>query len=316
MSEADNSVATENEVLKEDSEKGSMISELLTSKNMIGVLYAALTGLGVLLFLTFMEFLTLGHINRALYEHNAASHVRESSFKITKGSTAKCENGLCETFSNGQLIYWDEAGSFVVRGNRIDVEKQKDLTPERMAFYKAIGAESELNIAAGVSAKPRNPNSPYEVAGPVGVVDVKFPPVEHAVVYNGGQGLPVLHVFSDLNCGFCKKLSYEITGLSDFEVREYFVGLFDGSIEKGAEVMCSENRVAAAMNTYAGNEHTGHIPDGCIESYAQIIEENTAIFRQNGQNGTPAIFNDGGVKIGRGYAPADAIRQYYQSASL
>jgi len=222
---------------------------------------------------------------------------------------------LCEVLAEDTLLYMDETGRYGIAGNLLDFETRTDLTAQReqelRRFAAFVGGEDPApaaapSPAAGAAAAPAPQGQPQQSS----FVEVTLP-VENAVVYNGGQGLPVLHVFSDLNCSFCHRLHQETPGLAQYEIREYFLEwLGPSSRQKALLVLCADDREAAANEMYAdgGAAITRSLAE-CEADFGDIIDANTAFARSFGLQGTPAMYFEDGRQIGRGYAPAAQIQQ-------
>ena len=247
--------------------------------------------------------------------------LREIASTILNGahvSHVQCGVGpnLCEVLAGDTLLYMDPTGRFGIAGNLLDFETRTDLTAQReqeLVRFAAIAAgrdPAEVARPAPSAAPSAAPSNPTAQAPSVQSRNVEVTlPLENAVVYNGGQGLPVLNVFSDLNCSFCNRLHQEIDALGQYEVREYFIEwLGPSSREKALLVLCAEDRVEAATEMYrsGGAAITRSLAE-CEAEFGSVIAANTEFARGFGLQGTPAMFFEDGRAIGRGYAPAGQI---------
>ena len=172
-------------------------------------------------------------------------HVRDKLAEVIPGAPInhiKCDvgPGLCEVMAGETLIYVSPDGRYGVTGNILDFEAREDLTEGRRAElvkFAALGAGEVVRevVPTNAAAPSAPPTQPAPEAA--SVVNVSLP-IQNAAVHRGGQDLPVLHVFSDLNCGYCAKLNSELGQMTGYEVREYFVSwLSPQSRERAAMVL-------------------------------------------------------------------------------
>lgn len=220
--------------------------------------------------------------------------------------------GVCEVVVNGEIFYADRSGRYGFTGSMVDFVEQKDLTRERRAqvqqFATLLGGGAPQAAAAPQAPSPSTavrPAQPQQPSMPASV-DVTLP-VENAVVYNGGQGLPVINIFADLACGYCQRLHAELDGLEGYEVREYFVDWLGSGRDRARLVLCADDRAEAATSMYANGSTSITRPyEECAE-YDQVINANTAFARSFGMRGTPTIVMGDGRRFPGGYAPAEEI---------
>ena len=220
------------------------------------------------------------------------------------------EPGVCEVVANDQVLYVDQSGRYAFAGSLLDLKTQTDLTRQRREDLQAF--TSLLTDPAGASpqvrperqapsAAPVRPSQPT----PSQVVNVDLP-IENAVVRNGGQGLPVIHVFSDLNCGFCQRLHSELAQLEGYEVREYFIQFLGATSGQKAEiVLCAEDRLDAADQFYTPGSTGASVTtaaDCTPEQARQLVMENTRFAESFGLQGTPAMILEMACGPGRLHA--------------
>lgn len=134
------------------------------------------------------------------------------------------------------------------------------------------------------------------------------------VVYPGkGEQKAVVSVFTDVDCGYCRKLHREIPRLNELGITVRYLaypraGVFSdqkrtkytGSYKKLKSVWCDKDREAAMTKAKA----TGFIKDN-LDCKAPI-EAHLALGAQFGVRGTPAIILESGELL-PGYLPADEL---------
>jgi thiol:disulfide interchange protein DsbC len=123
-----------------------------------------------------------------------------------------------------------------------------------------------------------------------------------AIIFGAAGAKHTVTVFTDTDCGYCRKLHSEMAELNRLGIRVRYVAFPRGG--PGTEawstkeaVWCAKDRRAALTRAKLG-DNVGKASCGAtpVSSQYQLGEE-------MGVDGTPAIFTDAGQKIG-GYMPA------------
>ena len=113
--------------------------------------------------------------------------------------------GLWEAVVDGQIVYADDSGQFVVIGNLLDLKTGKNLTAERQFAML---------------------------------------PLDIALKQVRGNGKNVLVTFEDPNCGYCKKLAKEIQKLNNVTVYTFiYPVLGEDSFEKSRSIWCASDKM-------------------------------------------------------------------------
>lgn len=128
-----------------------------------------------------------------------------------------------------------------------------------------------------------------------------------------GQEKAVIKVFTDVDCGYCRKLHREIPKMNDLGITVQYLaypraGVYKdrartqltGSYKKIKSVWCDDDREAAMTKAKA----TGFIKEN-LKCEAPI-EAHLALGEQFGVRGTPAIVMSNGEML-PGYMPADEL---------
>jgi thiol:disulfide interchange protein DsbC len=121
--------------------------------------------------------------------------------------------GLYEIVIDGQLLYTDAQGDYLFEGSVIETKSRRDLSEERRRILFAI--------------------------------DFDKLPLELAVKKVKGNGKRKMAIFTDPNCGFCKKLEKELSGISDVTLYFFMYPIFPGSDEIVRNVLCAKNPIKA-----------------------------------------------------------------------
>ncbi len=119
-----------------------------------------------------------------------------------------------------------------------------------------------------------------------------------------GETKATITVFTDIDCGYCRKLHKEVPKLNAMGVRVDYLGfpragVGSNSYNKLVSAWCSVDPLKAMTNAKNGVV----IPAKQCEN---PISKHLALGQQVGVNGTPAIVLDNG-KLLPGYVPAEAL---------
>ena len=108
-------------------------------------------------------------------------------------------------------------------------------------------------------------------------------------------------VFTDINCGYCRKLHNEVAQLNKLGISVKYLafprgGLNSTTYQDMVSIWCAEDRVQAMNNAKRGGKV---VPESCTNTVAQQYE----LGRRLGVTGTPAIVFENG-QMQPGYVPA------------
>ncbi len=133
------------------------------------------------------------------------------------------------------------------------------------------------------------------------------------VFQSKGEQKAVISVFTDVDCGYCRKLHREVPKLNELGITVRYLAYpragvysdnsrtkYTGSYKKLKSVWCDDDRAAAMSKAKA----TGFIKEnlGCEAP----IEAHLALGEQFGVRGTPALVFETGELV-PGYMPADQL---------
>ncbi len=179
---------------------------------------------------------------------------------------------------SGELVYTDEAVSFLIDGNVIDTATRRNITQAR------------LNELSGI--------------------DFATLPLDQAVKHVRGKGERVIATFEDPNCGFCKRLAAELQTMDNVTVYTFLYPILSAdSADKSQRIWCSKDRGKAWMDWIAD----GKAPSAEASCDVKAIEQNVALGQQLRINGTPTIFLADGSRIG-GFVPAERLDEAIDAA--
>lgn len=133
-------------------------------------------------------------------------------------------------------------------------------------------------------------------------------PVAEAVVFPAAGSKPkaVVWVFTDIDCGYCRKLHKEVPAMNRLGIEVRYLafpraGANSASAGKLASVWCDADRQQAMTRAKAG-ETLPAAPRVCKHPVAAQFELGELL----GVRGTPAVFGPDGMQLG-GFLTADAL---------
>ena len=183
--------------------------------------------------------------------------------------------GFREVIAGGQLLYVSDDGRYLMQGAVLDLQQQQDLIQTSPAL---AGHRSRLIATIPHSEKIvfAPPNAKYTVS-----------------------------VFTDIECGYCRKLHGEIAELNRLGIAvEYLafprMGLGSQDHKDMISVWCAPDRKRALTDAKAGKP----VPSrDCKNPVTMEFDVGQRI----GVSGTPAIYTAEGVQLG-GYLPPATMR--------
>ena len=180
--------------------------------------------------------------------------------------------GLYEVVVGSNIVYMSADGRYMFQGELVDIQKRVSLTEPRRRQVTRTVIESVSE--------------------------------DKMIVFKPDEVKHVVTVFTDIDCGYCRKLHKEMTQyLSEgIEVRYMMfprAGVGSESYKKAVAVWCAEDRNGALTDAKNGKAVEMKSCDNPIEQHMDVV-------RQLGARGTPFIvLEDGGTQPG--YVPAKQL---------
>jgi thiol:disulfide interchange protein DsbC len=185
----------------------------------------------------------------------------------------RSQAGLFEVLVRGELYYVDPAVTFVIMGRMFDARTREDLTQKRL--------DTALKV------------------------DFKALPFDRAIKTVRGNGSRVLVTFEDPNCPYCKRLWQSMGQLNNVTIYTFLYPILSpDSQEKSKAIWCTKDR-AVTWDEYMVQ---GKAPPAAAADCKTPLEQNLALGRDFGINGTPTIIFADGTR-GAGAMSVDAIEQ-------
>jgi len=180
--------------------------------------------------------------------------------------------GLFEVVVGADVIYVSGDGKYMVDGHLIDLASQKDLTEPRRAMIRkqAVDQVSE----------------------------------DQMVIFSPDEYTHTITVFTDIDCGYCRKLHYQIAdyGAEGIRVRYLFfprAGVDSDSFKKSVSVWCADDRRQAMTDAKAGKSLE-------TKSCENPVRDHLELGKRLGISGTPAMVLESGDLV-PGYVPAKRL---------
>ena len=181
--------------------------------------------------------------------------------------------GYRQVIVGSQMIYVSDDGRYLLQGTLYDTEAKRDLTGARLAVdhKKKVDAVPKSKRVVFAPDKPK-----YKVT-----------------------------VFTDLDCGYCRKLHSQIAEYNKLGIEVDYLffprtGLNTPSYDKAVSVWCAKDRNAAFTAAKAGKNPA---PAKCDNPVAEEYK----LGAQVGVDGTPTVFAPDGTKIGGYLSPKEMI---------
>ncbi|MDD5462232.1 MAG: DsbC family protein [Methylococcales bacterium] len=180
--------------------------------------------------------------------------------------------GLYETVVGANIFYVSEDGKYLLQGRLVDVAARKDLTEEKLSGIRKQAIEK------------------------VGK--------ENMIIFKPKIAKYTVTVFTDIDCGYCRKLHSEIDQyLAEGITVQYLffprAGKDSDSYKKAVSVWCAEDRNAALTAAKKDQKVPSKTCDNPVDEHMQLGEDFDV-------KGTPMIVTEKG-NIYPGYLPAKQL---------
>ncbi|MEA9604823.1 DsbC family protein [Polynucleobacter sp. JS-JIR-II-c23] len=170
-------------------------------------------------------------------------------------------SGLYEVLVGNDIFYTDNSGKYLIQGEIIELASGKNITEQRQADLNRI-KWSDLTPA-------------------------------HAIKNVRGNGSRQLAVFSDPNCGYCKRLEKSLQQLDNVTIYTYLIPILSpDSAQKSKQIWCSSDPYKAYIDWMVN----GITPSGKGEC-STPLDKNMAFAKTYGITGTPTLFFTDGSRF-------------------
>ncbi len=183
--------------------------------------------------------------------------------------------GLYEVIVGGQVLYLSQDGRFAVQGDILELSSRTNLTENRRGALRsqAIAAVGESNM-------------------------VVFAPE--------GQARHTVTIFTDIDCGYCRKLHSQIADYNKEGIKIRYLmfpreGIGSESFNKAVAVWCADNRQDALTKAKRGENVERKTCDNPVKAQYELGQK-------LGVRGTPSLILESGDMI-PGYVPPTQLTQ-------
>jgi len=181
--------------------------------------------------------------------------------------------GVYEVAIGPRLVYITGDGRYLIQGSISDLDKREDLTEPRRDAIR-LGTINKMSEDRMVVFGPKN--------------------AAHTVT-----------VFTDIDCGFCRRLHADIGkyNANGIRIRYLFMprsGVGGESYRKAVAVWCAKDQQQAMTDAKSGKD----VP---LQECDNPVEEHMALADLIGISGTPALILPDGTLL-PGYVPADRLK--------
>ena len=170
-------------------------------------------------------------------------------------------SGLYEVLVGNEIFYTDTSGKYLIQGEIIELASGKNLTELRQADLNRIKWADLSQVNAIKTVR--------------------------------GNGSRQLAVFSDPNCGYCKRLEKSLQQLDNVTVYTYLIPILSpDSAQKSKQIWCSSD----PYKTYIDWMINGISPSGKSDCTTPL-DKNMAFAKTYGITGTPTLFFTDGSRF-------------------
>lgn len=189
--------------------------------------------------------------------------------------------GLYEAVINGEVIYFSEDARYVFQGDVVSLETRQNVTETKRVSLRKV-ALSGLNE-------------------------------KDLIIYEPKKTLHTLTVFTDIDCGYCRKLHQQMKDYNDMGIRIRYMafpraGIDSDAYNKAADVWCAKDRQQAMTDAKAGKDVNAKSCENPVKAHYEMG-------RRLGVTGTPALFLETGEML-PGYVPPTRLKQILDERAL
>ena len=180
--------------------------------------------------------------------------------------------GVSEVLIGPRLFYITNDGKYLLQGSLIEIATRKDISEERRNGIRQ-SAIDELGE-------------------------------ENMIVFPAKDSRHTISVFTDIDCGYCRKLHNEVKKYNKLGIRVRYMaypraGIGSAAFQKAEAVWCSKDRAKAMTQAKGGAAVKA-------EKCKNPVAEHYGLGNLIGISGTPAIVLEDGTVV-PGYIPASRL---------
>jgi len=202
-----------------------------------------------------------------------ASGLSKAIPNITKESISKTPiKGLYQVNVGAQIVYASEDGRYLIQGQMVDLVNRQNMTEKALKLAR-------LEVLAKVDEKTM-------------------------IIYPATDEKHVVTIFSDIDCGYCRKLHAQISDYTKagMTVRYLFYprsGPNTESYFKAVSVWCAKDRNKALTDAKLHDKVVNKTCENPVDDHMRLAQS-------FGVTGTPSIIADDGTMV-PGFMPAKEL---------
>jgi len=186
--------------------------------------------------------------------------------------------GLYEAVIRGEIIYFSEDVRYVFQGDVIELSTRDNITEKKRVNLRKEAIDT-LNEADMIVYEPKKTDY-------------------------------TLTVFTDIDCGYCRKLHNQMAEYNALGIRIRYMafpraGIDSESFDKAEDVWCAKDRQQAMTDAKNGR-------DVKSEDCKSPVQAQYELGRRIGVSGTPALFLESGEML-PGYVPPSRLKKILDS---
>lgn len=190
-------------------------------------------------------------------------------------------DGILQVQINSDIVYVTADGQYLLQGKIMEIDSRINITDQAKSGIR-VGLLAELKADEQITYAPENPK--YD-----------------------------LLVFTDIDCGYCRKLHNQMTEYNEEGIAIHYLafpraGVGSNSYDKFVSVWCSDDQQSAMTLAKNGSDPE---PQKCANPIADQYE----LGRELGVTGTPALVTADGTLI-PGYMPPAQLRARLESMDI
>lgn len=229
-------------------------------------------------------FLGMSVFNLAAAESSAQKEITKSLSAIFPGMkpdsiSPSPMDGVSEVLIGPRLLYVSNDGKYLLQGSLIDLKTRTDISEQRRNGIR-LDALNELGE-------------------------------EKMIIFPAKDEKHTITVFTDIDCGYCRKLHGEMDKYNDKGITVRYLmfprgGLKSAAYSKAVTVWCSKDQRDALTRSKSGEE----LPNASCDN---PVQEEYELGKLLGVRGTPAIIMEDGAML-PGYVPAARLAKALDEA--
>jgi thiol:disulfide interchange protein DsbC len=182
--------------------------------------------------------------------------------------------GLYQVIIGTEVIYMTRDGSYVVKGEILDINKRRNLTED-------LRADSRVKLLSNLKK-------------------------DEYIEFAGKNARDTIYVFTDVDCGYCRKLHLDVPELNSRGINVRYLaypraGVNSDTGKEMSQVWCADDRQTALTASKNRESFKGKTCDA-------PIAEQYVLGQKLGVRGTPSIYLENGRNL-PGYVPPAEIQK-------